>query len=1013
MTIPFTESFENITGTLGSGSATIDGLTFFNTDPTAVLTVSAPAGLALTGNLLSLGGSSTASPTVAGFKTADGSAFSLITMDFYGPFNSELTLDGFRDGVLVDSRTSTTPAFPAIGGFGSQFTNIDEFRLTGSDNSPILIDELVLAAPVVTHFAPTITISGDSPTYQEGAAPVFIDRAQTAVISDPDTFVFNGGSLSVAVTTNAVPAEDVLGILTGSGVSLSGSLANGATVFVGTTAIGTVSSDGSHGNPLTIDFNANANSANVTTLFHAMTYADSNPDDPNITPRVLEVSFSDGDGQTAITLFAAVVNRVNDAPVAVASAGSASYTEGTPVRVDGGITLSDVDSANLAGATVKITGNYKSGDVLLFIAQHGITGVFDAPSGTLTLTGSASVANYQSALESINFFTDHDPGSLTRTVTFTVNDGALDSAPVTRTVNVTPLDDAPDATSFSAPVAFVENGAPVAIEPALVLLDPDNTTFAFAGVRFSSGFHAGQDVLGFTSSGGITGTYDAAIGELLLAGIASLSAYQAVLRSVTYSNTSENPDTTTRGLIFDASDGIVRRDIVTNQVTVNSVNDAPALAGVAASVAFGQHGAVTLSPGLTVSDVDSATLAGASVHITGGTFAGDGDVLAAVTAGTGISANYNAATETLTLSGTDTLAHYAQVLDTVTFQSTSVDATGAGAHPTRTVEWQLDDGAASNNHSAVATTTIAISHHAATNDLNGNGTSNILWQNADGTAAAWSVNGLTLQSGANIGINLGAAWHEIGSGDFNGDGKSDILWQNTDGTPAVWLTNGTNAPTVAAIGFNPGPSWHEVATGDFNGDGKADILWQNQNGQAAVWLMNGTNLLQGSDVGFNPGASWHVIGTGDFDGDGKADILWQNSNGQAAVWLMDGLNLKSGANVGFNPGSAWQVQAAADFNGDGKADILWQNKDGTPAIWLMNGTSLISGANVGFNPGSAWQVHGAADFNGDGKADIIWQNTDGTPAVWLMDGTSLISGANVGFNPGAAWHVTPLHHDLV
>jgi FG-GAP-like repeat/RTX calcium-binding nonapeptide repeat (4 copies) len=316
-------------------------------------------------------------------------------------------------------------------------------------------------------------------------------------------------------------------------------------------------------------------------------------------------------------------------------------------------------------------------------------------------------------------------------------------------------------------------------------------------------------------------------------------------------------------------------------------------------------------------------------------------------------------------------------------------------------------------HLAFSDTTVNLNQLAAHDDFNGNGHSDILFQNADGTPMVWSMDGLNATSMAVAGFNPGAAWHVIGSGDFDGGGKSDLLWQNQDGTPAAWLMNGSNILSGANVGFNPGADWHEIAAADFNGDGKADILWQNTDGQAAVWQMDGLNLTAGSNVGFNPGAAWHVIGAGDFDGDGKADILWQNSNGQAAVWLMDGTNVKSGSDVGTNAGSAWHVQATGDFNGDGKADILWQNADGTPAIWLMDGTSLISGANVGFNPGAAWQVHGTGDFNGDGKADIEWQNSDGTPAVWLMDGTNVVSGANAGADPGANWHVIPQHHDLV
>jgi phospholipase/lecithinase/hemolysin len=301
----------------------------------------------------------------------------------------------------------------------------------------------------------------------------------------------------------------------------------------------------------------------------------------------------------------------------------------------------------------------------------------------------------------------------------------------------------------------------------------------------------------------------------------------------------------------------------------------------------------------------------------------------------------------------------------------------------------------------------------AANNFSGNGHSGILWQNADGTPAIWTMDGTNLTQGQNIAANPGPDWHVVGSGDFNGDGKSDILWQNKDGTIAEWFLNGTNLTSGGSVAFNPGPSWHAMGSGDFNGDGKSDILFQNTDGTPAVWLMNGLNILSGTNVGFNPGPDWHVIGAADFNGDGMADILWQNKDGTPAVWLMNGTNLISGANAGFNPGADWHVVGTGDFDGDGKADILWQNKDGTPAVWLMNGTNLISGANVGFNPGPSWHAVGTGDFNGDGKSDILWQNDDGTSAVWLMNGTSVISGANVGSDPGSSWHVVPQHHDVL
>jgi hypothetical protein len=217
------------------------------------------------------------------------------------------------------------------------------------------------------------------------------------------------------------------------------------------------------------------------------------------------------------------------------------------------------------------------------------------------------------------------------------------------------------------------------------------------------------------------------------------------------------------------------------------------------------------------------------------------------------------------------------------------------------------------------------------------------------------VNGFAIQNGLAIPIN-----------DFNGDGRSDVLWQNADGTTAIWQMNGLTLIASATVGLNPGAAWHVIGSGDFNGDGKADILWQNADGTPAAWLMNGGSILSGANVGPNPGAAWHEIAAADFNGDGKADILWQNSNGTAAVWLMDGLTVQSGANVEFNPGPSWHAIAAGDFNGDGKADILWQNNNGQAAVWLMNGQALVAGSNVGSNPGPAWHVQAAGDFNCDG-----------------------------------------------
>ena len=85
--------------------------------------------------------------------------------------------------------------------------------------------------------------------------------------------------------------------------------------------------------------------------------------------------------------------------------------------------MSDVDSLTLAGATVSISTGFLAGDTLNFTSQNGITGTY--ANGTLTLSGTATVAQYQAALDSItySFSGGGNPGDTTRTITWQVNDG--------------------------------------------------------------------------------------------------------------------------------------------------------------------------------------------------------------------------------------------------------------------------------------------------------------------------------------------------------------------------------------------------------------------------------------------------------------------------------------------------------------------------------------------------------------------------------------------------------------
>jgi hypothetical protein len=98
------------------------------------------------------------------------------------------------------------------------------------------------------------------------------------------------------------------------------------------------------------------------------------------------------------------------------------------------------------------------------------------------------------------------------------------------------------------------------------------------------------------------------------------------------------------------------------------------------------------------------------------------------------------------------------------------------------------------------------------------------------------------------------SWRLAGTGDFNGDGKTDLVWQNSNGDVSIWEMNGTSIMTALDAG-NPGAAWHLVGAGDFNGDTKTDLLFTNPStGQVQIWTMNGTQPVS-MQVLTNPSAA--------------------------------------------------------------------------------------------------------------------------------------------------------------
>ncbi|HET6607782.1 MAG TPA: hypothetical protein VFG62_13975 [Rhodopila sp.] len=314
------------------------------------------------------------------------------------------------------------------------------------------------------------------------------------------------------------------------------------------------------------------------------------------------ISWSVDDGFNVSNLDSSTLSVVHTPPTIAAGASVAFAGGDGPIVLDGSLTVADADSGDiLVGATIAITGGFASGDLLNFTDQGGITGSYDAGTGSLVLSGPADVAAYQAALESITFSispTDSDPtvggADTSRTITWTVDDG-VNTASDTSTLTASHT--APSVT-VGGTVAFAAGGSvATTLAPDLTVSDPDSSGVLTGATIVVGGFVLG-DVLSFTNTGSITGSFDGDAGTLVLSGVASLADYQTALESITFSSSVETAGSRTIGWTID--DGIAGSS--SGISTVDVTRDGPTITGVLAGQATTDEMAISPFAGVVIGD---------------------------------------------------------------------------------------------------------------------------------------------------------------------------------------------------------------------------------------------------------------------------------------------------------------------------------------------------------------------------------------------------------------------------
>jgi hypothetical protein len=269
-----------------------------------------------------------------------------------------------------------------------------------------------------------------------------------------------------------------------------------------------------------------------------------------------------------------------------------------------------------------------------------------------------------------------------------------------------------------------------------------------------------------------------------------------------------------------------------------------------------------------------------------------------------------------------------------------------------------------------ATFTLATFPRLITGDVNGDGRTDLIGQNADGELRAWtstgdlSADGRLLQGGT--GVVVGTGWRttqveSIVTADFDGDGRSDIMGRYADGRLRAWRSTGDlSAPSRLLAGgswqmpttFAPA-TYPRVLAADITGDGHADLIAQHTDGRLFAYASSG-DLTGATPLWPGParliGEGWResqvqAVLTGDVTGDGRADIGARYADGRLRFW-----------------------QSTGDLSADGK---------------LLNGPrSLVKGT---FTPAGFPRVL-IGDADNDGRADLVLQAADGVLHAYRSTG---------------------------
>ena len=327
-----------------------------------------------------------------------------------------------------------------------------------------------------------------------------------------------------------------------------------------------------------------------------------------------------------------------------------------------------------------------------------LTSYYNFTSRALIFQGRQPINVYQQFLNSIDLVLPFsEPIVSEYLLSYTVQDDMFNCLPtfiriVLQAVNdFQPQLSLNGATSTDFSTVFVEEGGPVRLvnQSSFSLTDMDLVEFPYMVMVqiLDPSQPDAEEVLAVQNiPSGINSSYTNYI--LTLVGNLPLPAFEAVLRTITYDNLADEPQGTSRRVMFTVSDPPEPDVTAIATIAVEYVNDRPVLNLNFSTAEYSEgDGSVRILQGVQITDSDNATLVSASVSFDA--LDGPEEILGVNTTGTVVQAAYDPATNTLSLQGLDSLQNYETVLETLVYENQN---SGNPTPNTRVFSFELSDG---------------------------------------------------------------------------------------------------------------------------------------------------------------------------------------------------------------------------------------------------------------------------------------------------------------------------------